>query len=258
MTPPPPGAATISTTSAKHSPPTHPPPAPDVLDRVFALHPFHAENADELGFEQGEWVDVVERDDEFGDGWWKGRVVVPRAQRAADRDVHGLEAGVEGVDQEKEEVRQGLFPASYVLPSGVDPTPFLEMQNGGSLAAGALVGGGGGGGAVIAEEEDRQGREGEKWLPTGGVCYPTFVAGLLGTLILESTGDRVNHARTENKRHDGTLMWRCVVIKALAPYVGGPGGARVWLMYCIQLRGSGNNGAVRRARSMSLAGIRTV
>lgn len=85
-------------------PPTDPPRAQDVLDRVYALHAFHAENADELSFEQGMWVDVVEKDDEFGDGWWRGRV-----------------AKVGGAS--------GLFPASYVGRGG-DVNEWLEMQRG--------------------------------------------------------------------------------------------------------------------------------
>jgi hypothetical protein len=84
------------------TPPAIPRP-PDAIDRVYCLHAFHAENADELSFDAGGWVDVLEKDDEFGDGWWKGRRVG--------------EATGEG----------GLFPASYVLAEGVDPGPWREM-----------------------------------------------------------------------------------------------------------------------------------
>jgi hypothetical protein len=92
------------------APPTDPPRGQDVLDRVYALHAFHAENADELSFEQGEWVDVVERDDEFGDGWWRGRVV-------------------KKVGEAEGEAVGGLFPASYVGRGG-DVNEWLEMQRG--------------------------------------------------------------------------------------------------------------------------------
>lgn len=82
-------------------PPAIPRP-PDAITRVYCLHAFHAENADELSFEAGGWVDVVEKDDEFGDGWWKGRRVGEKGEG-------------------------GLFPASYVLAEGVDPGPWREM-----------------------------------------------------------------------------------------------------------------------------------
>ncbi|KAJ1026941.1 hypothetical protein NDA16_002234 [Ustilago loliicola] len=42
------------------------------VDRVWALHDFEAENPDEVSFKAGECILVVEKDDEFGDGWWQG------------------------------------------------------------------------------------------------------------------------------------------------------------------------------------------
>ncbi|CAO1635025.1 unnamed protein product [Sympodiomycopsis kandeliae] len=41
-------------------------------DTVWGLHEFVAENADEVSFKVGEAILVVEKDDEFGDGWWQG------------------------------------------------------------------------------------------------------------------------------------------------------------------------------------------
>ncbi|EST05343.1 Pleckstrin [Kalmanozyma brasiliensis GHG001] len=41
-------------------------------DRVWALHDFEAENPDEVSFKAGECIIVVEKDDEYGDGWWQG------------------------------------------------------------------------------------------------------------------------------------------------------------------------------------------
>jgi hypothetical protein len=40
-------------------------------DYVYALHDFFPENDDELTFKAGERVEVVEKDDAYGDGWWK-------------------------------------------------------------------------------------------------------------------------------------------------------------------------------------------
>ncbi|GAA5891794.1 hypothetical protein JCM5296_001863 [Sporobolomyces johnsonii] len=58
-------------------------------DVVWALHTFEAENEDELAFEAGERIVVLERDDQYGDGWFQGRN--PRGE-------------------------QGLFPQSYTSP----------------------------------------------------------------------------------------------------------------------------------------------
>lgn len=86
-------------------------------NRVFALHTFTAENDDELSFSHGEFLTVLERDEQFGDGWWKGR------------NARGEE---------------GLFPASYILPEGTDPSPYLSMQQ-----APEIIGGGGGAGGGL-------------------------------------------------------------------------------------------------------------
>lgn len=38
---------------------------------VYALHDFLPENDDEVTFKAGERVEVVEKDDAYGDGWWQ-------------------------------------------------------------------------------------------------------------------------------------------------------------------------------------------
>lgn len=38
---------------------------------VYALHDFIPENEDEVTFNAGDRVEVVEKDDAYGDGWWK-------------------------------------------------------------------------------------------------------------------------------------------------------------------------------------------
>ncbi|PLW23139.1 hypothetical protein PCANC_25600 [Puccinia coronata f. sp. avenae] len=40
---------------------------------VYAIHDFQAENPDELSFSAGEAIEVTEKDDLYGDGWWQGR-----------------------------------------------------------------------------------------------------------------------------------------------------------------------------------------
>ncbi|ORX38457.1 hypothetical protein BD324DRAFT_620926 [Kockovaella imperatae] len=57
------------------------------MSQVRAVHTFTAEHGDELDFAAGELIDVIERDEGFGDGWWRGR------------NARGEE---------------GLFPATYI------------------------------------------------------------------------------------------------------------------------------------------------
>ena len=55
-------------------------------DYVYALHDFLPENEDEVSFRAGDRIEVVEKDDMYGDGWWQvcillsrpGRYVLPR------------------------------------------------------------------------------------------------------------------------------------------------------------------------------------
>ncbi|KAK8854717.1 hypothetical protein IAR55_003456 [Kwoniella newhampshirensis] len=61
---------------------------------VSAIHTFVAEHGDELEFQAGERIEVIEKDDAFGDGWWRGR---------------------------NEKGEEGLFPATYISES--PPTP---------------------------------------------------------------------------------------------------------------------------------------
>lgn len=54
-------------------------------DYVYALHDFLPENDDEVTFRQGERIEVVERDDEYSDGWWQVSLIHPYlAREAAD------------------------------------------------------------------------------------------------------------------------------------------------------------------------------
>ncbi|KAI8375609.1 hypothetical protein EDC96DRAFT_605102 [Choanephora cucurbitarum] len=43
------------------------------LETVYAVHDFRAENEDEIGFSEGETILVLQRDDGYHDGWWKGQ-----------------------------------------------------------------------------------------------------------------------------------------------------------------------------------------
>ncbi|CAG8454815.1 12551_t:CDS:10 [Ambispora gerdemannii] len=63
------------------------------LETVYALHTFQAENPDEVPFEAGEPIVVLEKDDMFGDGWWQAIIHSFRGQ-----NIHG---------------QVGLFPRNY-------------------------------------------------------------------------------------------------------------------------------------------------
>ncbi|KAF8652266.1 hypothetical protein AX16_004482 [Volvariella volvacea WC 439] len=72
---------------------------------VYALHDFLPEHEDELPFRAGERIEVLERDDMYGDGWWKGQNLAGKI---------------------------GLFPQTYTapaLPSGESaPIPSTSSQ----------------------------------------------------------------------------------------------------------------------------------
>ncbi|KXN84942.1 Protein pob1 [Leucoagaricus sp. SymC.cos] len=61
-----------------------------MTEYVYALHDFVPENEDEVPFKAGERIEVVEKDELYGDGWWQGR------------NLSG---------------RTGLFPVSYTTPA---------------------------------------------------------------------------------------------------------------------------------------------
>lgn len=43
------------------------------LETVYAVHNFEAENHDEIAFKVGEPIIVLEKDEEYRDGWWQGQ-----------------------------------------------------------------------------------------------------------------------------------------------------------------------------------------
>ncbi|GLB34278.1 putative sterile alpha motif containing protein [Lyophyllum shimeji] len=56
---------------------------------VYALHDFIPEHEDEVEFHAGERIEIIEKDDLYGDGWWQGRNLAGKV---------------------------GLFPQSYTAP----------------------------------------------------------------------------------------------------------------------------------------------
>ncbi|KAK1999329.1 SAM domain-containing protein [Colletotrichum falcatum] len=51
-------------------------PKPDVGDILLVIHDFVARSSDELSLTKGDRVELIERDDEFGDGWFLGKHLV--------------------------------------------------------------------------------------------------------------------------------------------------------------------------------------
>ena len=42
-----------------------------MVEYVYALHDFFPEHEDEVSFRAGERIEVIEKDDQYGDGWWQ-------------------------------------------------------------------------------------------------------------------------------------------------------------------------------------------
>ncbi|XXH03747.1 hypothetical protein Hte_010153 [Hypoxylon texense] len=84
---------------------------PDVGDILVVIHDFQARSSDELSLAKGDRVELIERDDEFGDGWFLGRHM-----------VNG---------------NSGLFPEVYTRPSpkGVGASPLAPKPIANSLSS---------------------------------------------------------------------------------------------------------------------------
>lgn len=70
---------------------------------VYALHDFIPEHEDEISFRAGERIEVVEKDDLYGDGWWQVSrrtsnpnvprllaLLVNRRERGCESDARGF------------------------------------------------------------------------------------------------------------------------------------------------------------------------
>ncbi|KAI8915643.1 hypothetical protein EDD86DRAFT_196519 [Gorgonomyces haynaldii] len=76
---------------------------PPVLQVVFGKHQFDAEEPDEISFQVGEPVLVIEKDENYNDGWWKGQ------------NAKG---------------QVGLFPRNFITDKNIAnvPVPFLKHK----------------------------------------------------------------------------------------------------------------------------------
>ncbi|KJZ78697.1 hypothetical protein HIM_02088 [Hirsutella minnesotensis 3608] len=82
--------------------PNETPARPDVGDVLIVIHDFQARSSDELSLTKGDRVELIERDDEFGDGWFLGRHLVNN--------------------------NTGLFPEVYTRPAPKSPTVFTPSK----------------------------------------------------------------------------------------------------------------------------------
>lgn len=64
------------------------------IEYVYALHDFEPQNDDEIAFVAGERIEVLEKDDAYGDGWWTGRNLAGHT---------------------------GIFPKDYTMPGPLIP-----------------------------------------------------------------------------------------------------------------------------------------
>ncbi|KAJ7601230.1 hypothetical protein C8J56DRAFT_912520 [Mycena floridula] len=76
---------------------------------VYAKHEFQPENEDEVPFRAGEKIEVLEKDDMYGDGWWQGKNLAGRI---------------------------GLFPVSYTDPDPPPPVPKLPPADSAIMMSG--------------------------------------------------------------------------------------------------------------------------
>lgn len=47
-----------------------------MVDYVYGAHDFEAENQDEISFKAGERIIIIERDDQYQDGWWQVCIII--------------------------------------------------------------------------------------------------------------------------------------------------------------------------------------
>lgn len=79
---------------------------------IYALHDFLPENDDEVGFCAGERIEVIEKDDQYGDGWWQVRHFPCFIK--VHKQINNISQGRNTAGKE------GLFPVSYT--TSIPPT----------------------------------------------------------------------------------------------------------------------------------------
>ncbi|KAF7726974.1 polar growth protein [Apophysomyces ossiformis] len=78
---------------------------------VYAIHNFEAENEDEINFNVGDPIVVLEKDEKYMDGWWQGRT--------ANGDVGLFPMNYTSPEKPP---RTGTYPSSFSLEDEIDNT----------------------------------------------------------------------------------------------------------------------------------------
>jgi hypothetical protein len=73
---------------------------------IYALFDFAAENPDELNFNAGDRIEVIEKDDTYGDGWWQ---VSPLRSARPSTSIQGLLPALESCLADTSARGKGVF-----------------------------------------------------------------------------------------------------------------------------------------------------
>ena len=116
---------------------------------VYALHDFAPEHEDEIPFSAGDRIEVIEKDDMYGDGWWQVRLLLLCLwlYTAMSRARFSLKAPFRILQGRNIFGKIGLFPQTYTTS---DPTVFQstppsqqasikDEQSGGIAGAGSTA-----------------------------------------------------------------------------------------------------------------------
>ncbi|KAG8921979.1 polar growth protein, partial [Tulasnella sp. 417] len=121
-----------------------------MVEYVWALHDFSPEHEDEISFRAGDRIEIVEKDDQYGDGWWQGRApdgqvgLFPQAYTTTSPPGQQLSSGVPELrmpptlDSLPEESEEGVSPTG---DNAVMAATMTDVQHAlDQLAVGRAVG----------------------------------------------------------------------------------------------------------------------
>ncbi|BGP53427.1 hypothetical protein JCM8202v2_000986 [Rhodotorula sphaerocarpa] len=136
-------------------------------DVLYAVHRFEAENEDELTFDRGERIVVLERDEQYSDGWYKGRNVrgevglfpesyaasrPPSLAESNEQEGGAAKTDADQGDHATPRADAGAFPvvitATETPPTASPPAPKRRNSDGGASLH-----------SHVTEEDDDEGDE---------------------------------------------------------------------------------------------------
>lgn len=98
---------------------------------VYGVHEFSAENGDEISFAAGEEVIVLEKDDQYGDGWWQVSTV-----RSVSREGDGEGGGRGGRMLVSSRPTAACVPSTPVQATTAWPASLRTVTDKGYVAFG--------------------------------------------------------------------------------------------------------------------------